>query len=213
MLKNPWQPGNKDLSFTLVELVVAISVIALLIALVIPVMARARERQARSYCLSNIRQIGLAFKQYSIDGLDFFPPYPYPVGVNPYATSSSVFLGLTNGHYLHVGSIYVCPLDRSRRPGTVNAFGISNNSYACSVADLTGRTGLTEAVTSDNPMVFDRGLAGAPGWIKNLTNATWLASSPHGTDGGNIFYADGRSGFKNFFDTGKDGTNGFVLEP
>jgi prepilin-type N-terminal cleavage/methylation domain-containing protein/prepilin-type processing-associated H-X9-DG protein len=51
--------------FTLIELLVVISVIALLVALLLPVMSRAREMGQRAVCLSNLKQLTLAWNLYA----------------------------------------------------------------------------------------------------------------------------------------------------
>jgi prepilin-type N-terminal cleavage/methylation domain-containing protein/prepilin-type processing-associated H-X9-DG protein len=59
--------------FTLIELLVVIAIIALLAAILFPVFGKARENARRSSCLSNERQLGLAFVQYFQDYDERFP--------------------------------------------------------------------------------------------------------------------------------------------
>src|SRR5579863_5400809 len=60
-------------AFTLVELLVVIAIIAILGAILLPVLARAQNAARRSACLSNTRQIGVAFKLFLADNNDRFP--------------------------------------------------------------------------------------------------------------------------------------------
>lgn len=60
--------------FTLIELLVVIAIIAILAAILFPVFARARDRANQTTCLSNIKQIGLAFQVYASDWGGLFPP-------------------------------------------------------------------------------------------------------------------------------------------
>ncbi|HEX8914374.1 MAG TPA: prepilin-type N-terminal cleavage/methylation domain-containing protein [Humisphaera sp.] len=59
--------------FTVVELVVVIGIIALLMAILLPVVGRARESARSVACLSNLRQLGTATVQYLTDNDGWFP--------------------------------------------------------------------------------------------------------------------------------------------
>ncbi len=58
---------NKRKGFTLIELLVVIAIIAILMAILMPTLHRAREQGKRAVCLNNLRQLGLAWILYSDD--------------------------------------------------------------------------------------------------------------------------------------------------
>src|SRR5437016_226738 len=59
--------GRPTLAFTLVEILAVLAVIAVLAAVIFPVFARVRDRARESACISNLRQIGQAFRMYMAD--------------------------------------------------------------------------------------------------------------------------------------------------
>ncbi|MGD0744892.1 MAG: prepilin-type N-terminal cleavage/methylation domain-containing protein [Verrucomicrobiota bacterium] len=63
----------KGQGFTLVELLVVIAVIAILAALLLPVLASAKEKARSAQCVSNLRQWGLAYGMYAGDNDDYLP--------------------------------------------------------------------------------------------------------------------------------------------
>ena len=67
-------PRKSD-GFTLIELLVVIAIIAILAAILFPVFAQAREKARQTSCLSNTKQLGLAYMMYLQDYDETFPPH------------------------------------------------------------------------------------------------------------------------------------------
>jgi prepilin-type N-terminal cleavage/methylation domain-containing protein/prepilin-type processing-associated H-X9-DG protein len=122
-------------AFTLIELLVVIAIIAILAAMLLPVLSRARERGHESSCLNNNRQLVLAWNLYTIDnndrmagnywGTDAQAPYTYSnstwcVGwLDPFTpskpdnTNTALLLNSELGPLVRNPAVYKCPSDKS----------------------------------------------------------------------------------------------------
>jgi len=65
---------RSGIGFTLVELLVVIAVIAILLALLLPSLATAKDKASRTRCLSNLRQIGIGMTMYAGENRDYVVP-------------------------------------------------------------------------------------------------------------------------------------------
>lgn len=91
--------------FTLVELLVVLAIVAILAALLLPALARARERGRRAVCLSNLSQLLKACTIYAMDNNDkFFPARQgaVQIALDPIQKKAAADAGL-------FGTIWTCP--------------------------------------------------------------------------------------------------------
>jgi prepilin-type N-terminal cleavage/methylation domain-containing protein len=104
--------------FTLIELLVVIAIIAILAAILFPVFGRARENARRTTCQSNMKQLGLAFAQYT---QDFDERY---MAINPGPSPNSSWdrllvpytsIKVSDGQDGNKSSLYACPSDFIKR--------------------------------------------------------------------------------------------------
>jgi len=76
------KPSRALVGFTLIELFLVIAVIGVLASLLLPALSLAKAKARLTQCTSNLRQWGLAYRQYADDNEDYLPRRG--LGVNPF---------------------------------------------------------------------------------------------------------------------------------
>ncbi|HEX7576578.1 MAG TPA: prepilin-type N-terminal cleavage/methylation domain-containing protein [Verrucomicrobiae bacterium] len=194
-----------DDAFTLIELLVVIAIIAILAAMLLPVVSKAKDRARDANCISNLRQWGITWKLYADENEDSFM-----AGTSANWARGAWVLALTNG-YAKKPDLLLCPKATDRRgPGDQEApttlddpnavdYGGPTTVYDFPITDPTDPSRLLIASYGINCWVYNPntnniqgrdasfhwrkyGAAPQPSITPLFADAMWRGGGPHSDD-------------------------------
>ena len=115
------KPGRPPVAFTLTELLVVIAVIAILAALLLPVVSRAKLKTLQTHCLGNLREMAQAYTMYLSDSHDTSFPYDTITGNN------LLWMGRLIDYQARVDAVRICPA--ASNTNATERFGTADKAW------------------------------------------------------------------------------------
>ena len=181
-------------AFTLIEILVVVSIIGLLVAILLPSLRRARGQAKRTVCASNLRSIGIGFASYLSETNDRMPYASFLPSTTPFPLEGDEPIYIADVLLPHTGgnpNLFKCPRDETGRtrpePNHLSSyFQTEHSSYEY-------RTRLNGLTVTEYANTYER-------WTgrRNAENSFWILrdyNNFHGDGGTNgarrYLYTDG----------------------
>lgn len=190
---NAHRTSRRAWGFNQIELLVVIGVVVLLAALLLPALAAAKRKSSRINCISQLKQVGIAFRCWEGDNGDRYP-------MQVILTNSETMKLVTNGNAyllwqtmsneLSTPKVLHCPDDKQRKAATSFSQGFSNANISYFFSLDAVETYPQMILDGDDNLAVD-GVPVKPGILNLWPNSTvtWTKERHRGV--GNIGMADG----------------------
>ena len=205
---------GKRADFTLIELLIVIAIIAILAAMLLPALGKARERANAIKCLSNEKQAGVGTSMYLADNSDFFMPYQL-TAAQAGTTNGRVWAEMLSDVKYVNRAIFACPTLKSPKVQTnytpsgmtYTGYGYNHYNLGSNMAVSSSDKSTAKMSQLRYPSIGYVAMDTNQGLGANLGNFCELdfeSSNPakngrpdprHG-GGLNILYVDGHAGYK-----------------
>lgn len=203
-------------SFTLIELMVVVSIIAILASMLLPALSKARSVARGISCVSNLKQLGTAAELYRGDNGDWYLPCTMPATITTY-TKWPVHLAdyanvpqkfdASNRLLLPIESVFLCPesrkmaIDAGNILGNIsdtyvsygfNLVGLTNNGTAGSLTNTSGSIKSLPSPPESTMFLVDNGTITYPYGYFSVTINVAYKYIKHGNFG-NLVFLDGHT--------------------
>ena len=209
--------------FSLIELLIVIAIIAILAALLMPALGRARKSALRIQCASNMKQLGVGFAQYQADNQDYYPllgdPADWRQGddvpaadwlnmglialdrIAPYLVPGRNSCRMPwPDNAVPVSPVFSCPANEKKNPGT----NYEANHYVIGRSDVVPTRFRSPLIRQPSrQFIYAEGKGHTYDW--NTAHLTIPPGTPsdqrgdfqfrHGNSGVNFLFADGHVAF------------------